>query len=329
VLRNILVTGGAGYIGSHAVLTLIEEGYHPIVFDNLSSGYINNLPEEATFVQGDLGNDADLDGIFYNYSFDAVMHFAGSIVVPESITKPEKYYQNNVVNTIRLLNKMIAFNVDKLIFSSTAAIYGPVDNEVLIDETFPANPKNPYGTSKWMSEMIIRDIAYAHKLKATFLRYFNVAGADEKGRTGNSSPHATHLIKRATRVVLGLEPYLTIFGNDYPTSDGSAIRDYIHVSDLIEAHILALAKLDSQQGIQIFNCGYGTGYSVLEVISSIEQICGKSINIKNSDRRKGDAASVIASSDRIRKELGWVPSRMNIKTIIETSLLWEEKINKI
>lgn len=327
-MGNILVTGGAGYIGSHAVLSLIEEGYHPVVFDNLSSGYIKNLPENATFVQGDLGNDADLDRLFSNYSFDAVMHFAGSIIVPESIIEPEKYYHNNVVNTLRLLNKMITSHVDKLIFSSTAAIYGPVDNDILIDETFPANPKNPYGTSKWMSETIIRDMAYAHNLKATSLRYFNVAGADEKGRSGNSSPHATHLIKRATRVALGLEPCLTVFGNDYSTRDGSAIRDYIHVTDLIEAHMLALAKLDDQQGVEVFNCGYGIGYSVLEVIASIEHICGISINIKKSDRREGDAASVIASSDRIRKELGWAPSRMDINKIIETSLLWEETLNK-
>lgn len=327
-MGNILVTGGAGYIGSHAVLSLIGEGYHPVVFDNLSSGYIKNLPENATFVQGDLGNDADLDRLFSNYSFDAVMHFAGSIIVPESIIEPEKYYHNNVVNTLRLLNKMITSHVDKLIFSSTAAIYGPVDNDILIDETFPANPKNPYGTSKWMSETIIRDMAYAHNLKATSLRYFNVAGADEKGRTGNSSPYATHLIKRATRVALGLEPCLTVFGNDYPTRDGSAIRDYIHVTDLIEAHMLALAKLDHQQGVEVFNCGYGIGYSVLEVIASIEHICGISINIKKSDRREGDAASVIASSDRIRKELGWAPSRMDINKIIETSLLWEETLNK-
>ena len=325
-MRQVLVTGGAGYIGSHAVHALTDQGDMPIIFDNLSTGFPQHLPAEAKLVVGDLGNDEDLDHLFKNYHFDAVMHFAGSIIVPESVTNPGLYYQNNTANTLRLLKKMVESKTDKLVFSSTAAVYGNPDSTAPITETTTPRPINPYGDSKWMSEKMITDMAKAHHLKATCLRYFNVAGADDKGRSGQSSPMATHLIKRATRVALGKDDSLSVFGQDYPTSDGSGVRDYIHVNDLIDAHLLALNHLKDQDEIEIFNCGYGKGYSVLEVIAATERVSGKTLNVIMADRRSGDPAELVAVSDRIRKTLGWTPKRDHLDQIIDTALTWESTL---
>jgi UDP-glucose 4-epimerase len=325
-MRQVLVTGGAGYIGSHAVHSLIDQGDVPIIFDNLSTGFPQYLPAKAKLIVGDLGSDTDLDQLFQHHHFDAVMHFAGSIIVPESVTNPGLYYQNNTANTLRLLKKMVDTNTDKLVFSSTAAVYGNPDSTALITETTPLQPINPYGISKWMSEMIITDMAKAHNLKATCLRYFNVAGADDKGRSGQSSPVATHLIKRATRAALGKDASLSVFGQDYPTRDGSGVRDYIHVNDLIDAHLLALDHLQRQDGVEIFNCGYGRGYSVLEVIAATERVSDKALQVIMADRRDGDPAELVASSDRIRKILGWTPKRDHLDQIINTALTWENTL---
>jgi UDP-glucose 4-epimerase len=325
-MRQVLVTGGAGYIGSHAVHGLMDQGDMPIIFDNLSTGFPQYLPTEAKLVVGDLGSDADLDQLFQNHHFDAVMHFAGSIIVPESVTNPGLYYQNNTANTLRLLKKMVETKTDKLVFSSTAAVYGNPDSTSPITETASLQPINPYGVSKWMSEMIIADMAKAHNFKATCLRYFNVAGADDKGRSGQSSPVATHLIKRATRAALGKDASLSVFGQDYPTRDGSGVRDYIHVNDLIDAHLLALDHLEHQDEVEIFNCGYGKGYSVLEVIAATERVSDKALQVIMADRRDGDSAELVASSDRIRKILGWRPKRDHLDQIITTALAWENTL---
>ena len=316
---KILVTGASGYIGS-AVCKLLKNNGHDVVG-------IDRRPIKHQYVDK---TQLTSYGNIYHEMFDdvdAVVHIGATSLVGPSVTDPATYYQNNIAQTLNLLDAMRDKGINRFVFASSAACYGEPEEDVCAENSWH-QPCNPYGWSKRMMEIILNDYAHAYNLRSVSLRFFNVAGADEKGRTGNSSPYATHLIKRATRVALGLEPCLTVFGNDYPTRDGSAIRDYIHVTDLIEAHMLALAKLDHQQGVEVFNCGYGIGYSVLEVIASIEHICGISINIKKSDRREGDAASVIASSDRIRKELGWAPSRMDINKIIETSLLWEETLNK-
>lgn len=325
-MRQVLVTGGAGYIGSHAVHALLDQGDMPIIFDNLSTGFPQYLPAEAKLVVGDLGHDADLDQLFQDHRFDAVMHFAGRIIVPESVTNPGLYYHNNTTNTLRLLKKMAETKTNQLVFSSTAAVYGNPESPTAITEATPPQPINPYGVSKWMSEMIIADMAKAHDLRATCLRYFNVAGADDKGRSGQSSPVATHLIKRATRVALGKEASLSVFGQDYPTHDGSGVRDYIHVNDLIDAHLLALDHLQDQDKVEIFNCGYGRGYSVFEVIAATERVSGTALNVITAERRNGDPAELVASSDHIRKTLGWIPKRDHLDQIINTALRWENTL---
>ena len=325
-IKTVLVTGGAGYIGSMAAHALMDRGFRVVVVDHLDNGHRQNLPEGAVFVEGDIGEAACLDGVFGGHGIDAVMHFAGSVVVPESLVKPDLYYANNTGNSLRLVRAMLAAGVKRLVFSSTAAVYGIPEGEGAnpIAETAACKPINPYGTSKYMTEIMLRDMAEAYGLQAIILRYFNVAGADEKGRCGQANPDATHLIKRASRVALGKDAVLSLFGTDYPTADGSAVRDYIHVADLIDAHLLALNALDAVKGRPpIYNCGYGHGYSVKQVIAAVERVHGKPLPVKDEARRAGDPPCLVADSSAIKRDLGWQPQRDDLDAIVASALKWE------
>jgi UDP-glucose 4-epimerase len=321
--KQILVTGGAGYIGSHTVKQLGEAGYDPIVYDNLSTGVVTSL-SYGKLVLGDLNDPKFLAQLFSKYQFDAVIHFAASISVPDSVVDPLGYYSNNTVNALNLLECCRAFGVNKLIFSSTAAVYGQPDTDRITEDTQP-QPLNPYGMSKLMSERIIQDYAKASNLKYVILRYFNVAGAEIGGRLGQSGKKASHLIKVACDAALGRRPSVDIFGTDFPTADGTGVRDYIHVDDLACAHLNALAYLDAGERSQILNCGYGQGYSVREVINKVKEISGSDFAVIESPRRAGDPASVVAANDRIRDILNWQPHHQDLDTIIGTALAWEQK----
>lgn len=323
-IKTVLVTGGAGYIGSMAAHALNDRGFRVVVVDHLGNGHRQNLPDDAVFVEGDIGEAACLDRVFGGHAIDAVMHFAGSVVVPESVVKPDLYYANNTGNSLRLVRKMLAAGVRRLVFSSTAAVYGIPEGDTPIVETAQCKPINPYGTSKYMTELMLGDMAEAYGLQAIILRYFNVAGADEKGRCGQANPDATHLIKRASRVALGKDAVLSLFGTDYPTADGSAVRDYIHVADLIDAHLLALNALAEVKGSPpIYNCGYGHGYSVKEVIAAVGRVGGKPLAVKHEARRAGDPPSLVADSSAIKQDLGWQPKRDDLDGIVASALKWE------
>lgn len=322
--QKILVTGGAGYIGSHTVLKLIEAGYDVVVYDNLSTGSASAVLSGELIV-GNLDDKDLLYQTFAEHKFDAVLHFAASLSVPESISKPLYYYSNNTRNTLYLLQCCEVFGINKFVFSSTAAVYGePKENPVT--ELFPTEPMNPYGRSKLMSEEIIDDYSRISDFRYVILRYFNVAGADTTGRIGSSAKKAEHLIKVACDTALGRRPSMSIFGTDFPTSDGSGIRDYIHVEDLAQAHVDALRYLEEGNKSEIFNCGYGQGYSVKEVIAKVQEISGVDFPVKEVSRRKGDPACVIACADKIRQLLGWQPKHNNLDTIIRTALNWEQKL---
>lgn len=326
---QVLVTGGAGYIGAQATHRLCDAGYRVLVIDDLSTGQPQNLPKAATLLTADIGDAALLDDIFSGHSISSVLHFAGSIVVPESVTNPGLYYANNSMNTLTLLRAMARHGTDRLVFSSTAAIYGNPPAEAMpVDETAPTGPISPYGTSKLISEMMIRDMAAAHGLKAVILRYFNVAGADPQGRCGQSTPAATHLIKLAAQRALGKISAMQVFGTDYPTEDGTCIRDYIHVDDLISAHLLALNHLATAPAGEaaVFNCGYGHGFSVTEVLDMMEQVSGQSLERQFASRRAGDAAILVADSRRLRQQLGWQPCHDNLQSIIRSALDWEKTL---
>ena len=336
---NILVTGGAGYIGSHVVKQLLEETNHKItIIDNLSTGSIktvNTLKEIAkhvnkennlSFIEADLSNFSLIEGIFKAKNFDAVIHFAASIVVPESVKNPIKYYMNNTVNTTNLIKLCIENNVNKFIFSSTAAVYGEPD-EIPVRETTPTNPINPYGMSKLMSENVLKDCGIAYKdFKYIILRYFNVAGADIKIRIGQRFPNATHLIKVAAETAVGKRDKIYIFGTDYPTKDGTCIRDFIHVDDLADAHIKALDYLTENNKSNIFNCGYGKGYSVLEVINTMKEVSGVDFKVEITGRREGDIVVSIADNTKIKEEMGWQPKYDDLKIICKTAFEWEKKL---
>lgn len=327
--QKVLVTGGAGYIGSHVVKQLGEQGYQAVIYDNLSTGSSKAVLHGELAV-GDLSDLKQLGEVFSQHQFDAVLHFAASISVPESVTNPLKYYGNNTANTLNVLRCCRDFQVNKLIFSSTAAVYGEV-KEPLVDEQHPTSPVNPYGKSKLMSEMMIRDYAEASELKYVVLRYFNVAGADASGRIGQTGKKAAHLIKVACDAALGLRDSVSIFGTDYDTPDGTGVRDYIHVEDLASAHIDALTYLsrtDSES--QILNCGYSQGYSVREVLSTVKEISEVDFKVKETHRRAGDPACVVADSHRIKKILGWQPKYNNLSTIVRSAFEWEkQKFNSI
>lgn len=324
--KQILVTGGAGYIGSHTVKQLGEAGYDPIVYDNLSTGASSAITY-GKLALGELADRQQLAQVFAEYNFDAVLHFAASISVPDSIFKPLDYYSNNTANTLNLLHCCQQFGVNKLIFSSTAAVYGQPAVNPITEDTIP-QPLNPYGSSKLMSERIIQDYAVASDLKYVILRYFNVAGAEVGGTLGQTGKKASHLIKVACDAALGQRPHICIFGTDFDTPDGTGIRDYIHVDDLARAHVDALGYLHSQERpSQILNCGYGQGYSVREVIEKVKQISGVDFTVIEAERRAGDPACVIAASERITKILGWQPRFNDLDTIVRTALDWEKKLN--
>ncbi len=324
---KILITGGAGYIGSHMVKTLGEMGGHDIiVYDNLSTGH-RELVLYGNLVEGDLADSKTLDTLFKNEQFDAVLHFAAHIVVPESIANPIKYYRNNFSNALNLINACVTHNVNKFIFSSTAAVYGIAENNPLT-EASPLLPINPYGGSKAMVEQALKDVSIASDMRYVSLRYFNVAGADREARIGQKYKEPTHLITLALRTALGQREFLEIFGTDYTTPDGTCIRDYIHVDDLIDAHVLALDYLSSNNQSDIFNCGYGTGFSVKEVVEKIKKVTGVDFTAKEVGRRPGDPPALVADSSKIKKELGWKPRFDSLDYIIKTAWEWEKKLHK-
>jgi UDP-glucose 4-epimerase len=321
----VLVTGGAGYIGSHMVLELADAGEEVVVLDDLSTGVKGSVPAEATLVVGDMGDEALVGRTIDEHGIDAIAHFAAKIVVPDSVADPLGYYLNNTVKSRALLATAVAKGVRHVIFSSTAAVYGePQVNPV--PEELPLDPINPYGRSKMMTEWMLQDAARAHDLRYVALRYFNVAGADPKGRSGQSTPNATHLIKVAAQTALGQRPKLQVFGTDYPTPDGSCIRDYIQVSDLARAHVHALDHLRRGGESLTLNCGYGRGFSVLEVIDVVKRVSRVDFPIELAPRRAGDPAALIAEASRIRESLGWQPRYNQLETIVEQALDWERKL---
>ena len=322
---SILVTGGAGYIGSHMVLALADAGESVVVLDNLSTGFPWAIDPRATLVEGDVGDEALVTEVLKANDVQAVIHFAGSIVVPDSVADPLGYYHNNTVKSRALLAAAVAAGVRHFIFSSTAAVYGnPAVTPV--PEDADLRPMSPYGSSKLMTEIMLADTARAHPLSYVALRYFNVAGADPAGRSGQSTPRATHLIKVACETALGKRADMQVFGTDYPTPDGTCIRDYIHVTDLAQAHMAALAHLRRGGASTILNCGYSKGYSVLQVIDAVKRASGVDFAVRLADRRPGDPASIVAASDRIRSELGWVPAHDDLDRIVTQALAWERHL---
>ncbi|MFA6408611.1 MAG: UDP-glucose 4-epimerase GalE [Gammaproteobacteria bacterium] len=323
-MKNILVTGGAGYIGSHMVHALKEAGYHPVVLDNLSTGR-KSLVLDAELVVADIADKITLNALFKTYKFSAVMHFAGFIRVGESVEEPAKYYQNNLAYSLNLLDVMLDHKVKNLIFSSSAAVYGDPEYTP-IDTKHPKNPINPYGQSKWMFEQILSDYDKAYDLKSVSLRYFNAAGADPLGRLGEWHDPETHLIPLVLQVASGRLDDIKIFGKDYPTKDGTCIRDYIHICDLCQAHLLALEALLKGGDSAAYNLGNGNGYSVLEVIEAAEKVTGKKIKVQFSPRRAGDPAVLVADAKEAEKKLGWKPKFADLKTIISHAWAWEQKL---
>ncbi|GJE15537.1 UDP-glucose 4-epimerase GalE [Methylobacterium marchantiae] len=323
---TVLVTGGAGYIGSHMVLALLDAGHEGIVvLDDLSTGFDWALPPEVTLVIGDVADQALVKRIIAEHEIDALAHFAAKIVVPDSVADPLGYYLSNTVKTRALIEAAVEAGVKHVIFSSTAAVYGEPD-VVPVPEDLVTSPINPYGRSKLMSEWMIADAAKAHGFSYVILRYFNVAGADPRGRSGQSAPNATHLIKVATQAALGRRSHLDVYGTDYPTRDGSCLRDYIQVSDLAEAHRVALAHLRSGGDSLTLNCGYGRGYSVLEVIEVVKRVSGRDFEVRLSPRRAGDPAQIVAKADRIRDKLGWRPQHDDLDEIVAQAFAWEEAL---
>ncbi|RDV39092.1 UDP-glucose 4-epimerase GalE [Bradymonadaceae bacterium TMQ3] len=321
---TMLVTGGAGYIGSHVAWALIDAGHQVIILDNLSTGVRENIPPSARLIEGDVGDAALLKRLFSEHAIEAVLHFAGSIVVPESVENPLKYYDNNTARTRTLIEEAVLARVPRFIFSSTAAVYGSPD-ELPVTESSPAQPINPYGRSKLMTEWMLKDVSEAHPLNFVALRYFNVAGADPAGRTGQSTPQATHLIKVTCQLASGQRDAMAIFGTDYPTADGTCVRDYIHVSDLADAHLRALDYLAEGHPSAIFNCGYGHGYSVREVIGAVEKVAGTALNVREEARRAGDPAELISDPTRLREATGWTPRYDDLELIVKSALDWEAK----
>jgi UDP-glucose 4-epimerase len=324
----VLVTGGAGYIGSHAVLALRDAGWPVAVIDDLSTGFRWAVPESVAFYEGDVGDEALLTHIFAEQDTRAVMHFAGSIVVPESVVDPLKYYHNNTAKSRALIAAAVASDVPHFIFSSTAAAYGMPDTSPVTEDT-PRLPINPYGTSKLMTELMLADVAQAHPLNYCALRYFNVAGADPAGRTGQSTAGATHLIKVAVEAALGKRDHVAVFGSDYATPDGTGVRDYIHVSDLADAHVLALEALIAEPSRSLtMNCGYGRGFSVLEVLDAVDRVTGTTVERRMAPRRLGDSDSLVSDNARIRATLPWTPRYADLDVIVAHALAWERQLSE-
>lgn len=322
---TVLVTGGAGYIGSHMVLELVDAGERVVVLDNLSTGFKWAVAPAAELVVGDIGDQTLVRSIVERHGVSSIIHFAGSIVVPESVADPLGYYLNNTVKSRALIEVAVKSGVKSFIFSSTAAVYGnPRENPV--GETATPAPMSPYGSSKLMTEIMLADAARAHPLNYVALRYFNVAGADPEGRTGQSTPRATHLIKVACETALGQRPHMDVFGTDYDTVDGTCVRDYIHVKDLARAHMAALAHLKSGGGSDVFNCGYSRGYSVRQVIDAVKRVSGVDFTVRLAPRRPGDPAAIVAASDKIRSTLGWKPEYDDLDGIVRHALDWERQL---
>jgi UDP-glucose 4-epimerase len=319
----ILITGGAGYIGSHVVKQLGDTGRRIVVLDNLSTGF-REAVSHGELVVGDVGDRELVSKLLQTHRISAVIHFAAHTIVPESVANPLKYYGNNTCKTRNLLECCAANNVKHFIFSSTAAVYG-IPRESAVSETSPLAPINPYGTSKLMSEWMLRDLSASTALRHVILRYFNVAGSDPNGRIGQSTREATLLIKVASEAAVGKRETVRVFGTDYPTPDGTGVRDYIHVEDLADAHVKALDYLERGGASTILNCGYGHGYSVREVLDAVQKVGGVKLNIQEEGRRPGDPPELIAAADRIKTALSWTPRYDDLETIVTTSLDWERK----
>jgi len=323
---TILVTGGAGYIGSHMVHELVDAGEPVVVLDNLSTGFRYLIPASVPFISGSTGDRELVAKTLAHHGITAIIHFAASIVVPESVSNPLGYYRNNTTNTCSLLDAAIEAGVRQFIFSSTAAVYGNAEQSP-VREDAATQPISPYGTSKLMSEIMLHDAGKAHGLRYVILRYFNVAGADPKLRTGQSSPAATHLIKVACEAALGKRPRIDVFGTDYPTADGTCIRDYVHVGDLARAHSAALGYLRRGGESATFNCGYGRGSSVFEVIDAVRRVSGRDFVVEICGRRAGDPSALVANVDRIRGTLDWRPQFQDLDTIVSHAFAWERRLS--
>ena len=319
----VLVTGGAGYIGSHAVYAFLDVGHKVVVIDDLSTGVRDNLPADVAFYQGSVADRELIGRIAAEHRPAGALHFAGSVVVPESVADPAKYYRNNTCASLELVDALLAHGVRHIVFSSTAAVYGIPDGS-LVAESAPLRPINPYGWSKLFVEQQLTDMAAAHGLTVGILRYFNVAGGDPNGRTGQSTPQATHLIKVACQVAAGRRDGMSVFGTDYPTRDGTCIRDYIHVTDLARAHVAVYEHMQAKGESVRFNCGNGRGYSVLEVIRAVEAAAGKSLNAKLDARRPGDPPALIADPSALLAALAWRPE-YDLEDMVRTALAWEQR----
>ena len=322
---TVLVTGGAGYIGSHTVRALAEAGESVIVVDDLSTGFSACLPEGAPLFIGDAGDENLVEGIIAQHRVDSIIHFAGSVVVPDSMRDPLGYYRNNTMTTRSLLKAAVRTGVGRFIFSSTAAVYGNPE-QVPVPEHAPTRPLSPYGSSKLMTEIMLHDVASAHGMSYVVLRYFNVAGADPQARMGLSTIRATHLLKIAVEAATGQRAKIDVFGTDYPTADGSCIRDFIHVADLAEAHRAALSYLRSGGQSVTLNCGYGRGHSVLETIEAVRRVSGRNFAVQYAPRRPGDIMTMVADTSRIRATLDWMPQYDDLETIARHALAWEERL---
>ena len=326
---NVLVTGGAGYIGSHAVLALLEAGHHPVVIDNLVTGFRWAVAKDAVFFEGDISDTELIQRIIHEHGIDAIMHFAGSVVVPESVQDPLKYYDNNTVKSRSLIESAVSNGVRHMIFSSTAATYG-IPESSPVREDMPTTPINPYGTSKLMTEMMLRDVAAAHDFNFCALRYFNVAGADPLCRTGQSTVGATHLLKIAVEAALGKRASVSVFGTDYATADGTGVRDYIHVSDLATAHVIALEALVADPArSHTLNCGYGHGYSVMQVLDAVDRVTNNKLERKMEGRRPGDPDALISDNKAIKATFGWEPKYDDLDQIVQHALAWERQLTDI
>lgn len=324
---SVLVTGGGGYIGSHMVWHLVDAGEEVVVLDDFSTGFEWAVAPEATIVSGDCGDPALVAALIGDFGIDAVIHFAGSLLVGESVAKPLDYYLNNTVKSRALIEAAIAGGVPNFVFSSSAAVYGTPDS-FPVSEDAPLRPESPYGRSKLMTEMMLADASAAHGLRYAALRYFNVAGADPRGRTGESTRNSTHLVKIACETALAKRPGMTVFGDDYPTPDGTCIRDYIHVTDLAAAHGDALRHLRAGGGDIVANCGYGRGFSVLEVIDTVKRVSGRDFPVGVGPRRPGDPSAIVASPALIMDRLGWRPKYDDLEGIVRSALGWEEALSR-